>query len=91
MWILNFTPKFKKLNIPFAIGKMSHFSTSSVVHLEAFLTLHFFSRTLGAIISGQLVLCDHRCSDSAGGVTMVTAFVEGWDFVQTLGEGAYGE
>jgi len=21
----------------------------------------------------------------------VTAFVEGWDFVQTLGEGAYGE
>ena len=23
--------------------------------------------------------------------TMVTAFVEGWDFVQTLGEGAYGE
>lgn len=24
-------------------------------------------------------------------VKMVTAFVEGWDFVQTLGEGAYGE
>jgi len=23
--------------------------------------------------------------------TMVTQFVEGWDFVQTLGEGAYGE
>jgi len=22
---------------------------------------------------------------------MVTQFVEGWDFVQTLGEGAYGE
>ena len=24
-------------------------------------------------------------------MTSVTAFVEGWDFVQTLGEGAYGE
>lgn len=24
-------------------------------------------------------------------MTAVTAFVEGWDFVQTLGEGAYGE
>ena len=23
--------------------------------------------------------------------TMVTPFVDGWDFVQTLGEGAYGE
>jgi len=23
--------------------------------------------------------------------TMVTQFVEGWDFVETLGEGAYGE
>ena len=22
---------------------------------------------------------------------MVTQFVEGWDFVETLGEGAYGE
>jgi len=36
------------------------------------------------------------CSYSAGFVlfckgTMVTQFVEGWDFVQTLGEGAYGE
>lgn len=26
-----------------------------------------------------------------GPMTAVTAFVEGWDFVQTLGEGAYGE
>ncbi|KAJ8315946.1 hypothetical protein KUTeg_005960 [Tegillarca granosa] len=24
-------------------------------------------------------------------MSSVTAFVEGWDFVQTLGEGAYGE
>lgn len=24
-------------------------------------------------------------------MTAPTAFVEGWDFVQTLGEGAYGE
>jgi len=28
------------------------------------------------------------CQDTG---TMVTQFVEGWDFVQTLGEGAYGE
>lgn len=26
-----------------------------------------------------------------GIMSNVTAFVEGWDFVQTLGEGAYGE
>lgn len=26
-----------------------------------------------------------------GPMTAITAFVEGWDFVQTLGEGAYGE
>ena len=36
-------------------------------------------------------LFSDNCSEREKVKTMVTPFVDGWDFVQTLGEGAYGE